>query len=92
MSYESSGSTSSPYVMICQSTQGPPKTVVSIYGRPTNVRCEYARFPDEQACEEEIRAIKKAIKERREIRNRSYNMSDIERTFKEYTIRAHAFR
>ncbi len=87
-----SASKSAPYVLMLHTNQGPPVTALSIYGRPTNIMCEYARFPDERAAQDEIRAISLAFKERREMRNRSYNMSDLERVWREYIVKAHAIK
>lgn len=86
-----SNSTKAPYVLILHTTTGPAKTCLSVYGRPTNVVCEFARFPDERAAKEEIAMITRCLTDHMDIRNRHYNLSDLERVWKQYTVKAHAW-
>ncbi len=84
-----SNSTNSPYVLILHTTDGPAKFNLSVYGRPTNVKCEFARFPDERAANEEIAMITRCIKEGRQLRG--YDMNDLERVWRHFTVKAHAW-
>jgi hypothetical protein len=86
-----SNSTNAPYVLILHTVNGPAMFNLSIYGRPTNVKCEFARFPDERSANEEIAMITSCLKEGREFKNRHYDRNDIERVWKTFTVKAHAW-
>jgi hypothetical protein len=63
---------------------------LSIYGRPTNVKSEYARFPDENAAKEELRMLAKAVADHKDsIPNRHYDMRDLPEVWKMFNFRPH---
>lgn len=88
-----SDSSNSPYIIMLNTAEAPYQIPLSIYGRPTNVKCEFARFPDQGSTLHEIQRIKEAIRDHKDsIPNRSYNMSDVARAFKMYTPRVFAIK